>query len=261
MNSDVFNKVINHETRTSPDSYEIDIGEMHYHRTIFTSYWNWLSSKVFLKQKQVKTQCANKSSPLDSCYLDTNWHILTLKWTPKEMVWFLDGTQIYDLPNDYAHSPLQVRFSTAVLNNGWAGTPSRKKLHGKSMDVDWVRVYQFTGEGEAPPTSCTGGGLRVDGSGACWYLGELGHSCEYTCRNQGGYHADTLEFTGSNGSLESCAAVLNALSIKDRPEQVVAGSALGCGLASGKPQWRIGKATTPLAWWSGVFKRVCACTN
>jgi hypothetical protein len=42
-------------------------------------------------------------------------------------------------PNVKAHLECPVMFSTAVIT--WAG-PMADALDGKSMDVDWVRVYR-----------------------------------------------------------------------------------------------------------------------
>ena len=57
-----------------------------------------------------------------------------------EKVWrdYFDGKIVDRKPVYNAHLPTSPRFSTAVIN--WAG-PVQESMDGKSMDVDWVRVY------------------------------------------------------------------------------------------------------------------------
>jgi len=50
----------------------------------------------------------------------------------------MDGKEIARKSNTKASLPVPAMLSTAVLP--WAGAPS-DALNGKSMDVDWVRVY------------------------------------------------------------------------------------------------------------------------
>ena len=50
--------------------------------------------------------------------------------------------------------------------------------------------------------------------GICWYLGELGASCEETCTDHGGLAKDAASYVGTatqGGSLEECATLLELL--------------------------------------------------
>ena len=71
------------------------------------------------------------------------------------------------------------------------------RLHGLgfSAPVDWnIRT---------PLASCTSLG------GYCWYLAQLGESCDQTCVERGGYDAATATFAGADNA--NCESVMDAL--------------------------------------------------
>ena len=72
--------------------------------------------------------------------LSDGFHVYAVEWNEDEVVWYFDGEVIRRWENTVAHHPLDVRFSTAVVQD-WRG-PVTDALDGTSMDVDWVRVYQ-----------------------------------------------------------------------------------------------------------------------
>ncbi len=83
--------------------------------------------------------------------------------------------------------------------------------------------------GASPVWGCEG----VTHRGACWYLGELGQSCDEVCEEHGGYSERTASSVGTEaqgGSVETCATVLDVLGW---PGEVESGSrsdgqGLGC---------------------------------
>ena len=80
--------------------------------------------------------------------LSCEFHRYALLWTETDLVYYFDGHEIRRTPNDICHRPAPVWLSLAVIN--WAG-PVTDALDGKSMDVDWVRVWQRpAGNGPAP---------------------------------------------------------------------------------------------------------------
>ncbi len=72
--------------------------------------------------------------------LSRDFHVYGVDWNAHEIIFYFDGREIGRKPNVKAHSPAPVVYSTAGLG-GWAG-PLTNALHGKSMDVDWVRAYR-----------------------------------------------------------------------------------------------------------------------
>ncbi len=71
--------------------------------------------------------------------LGETFHVYSLLWTEKELVHYFDGKPIYRTKNDICHKPAPVWLSLAIMN--WAG-PVTDALDGKSMDVDYLRVWQ-----------------------------------------------------------------------------------------------------------------------
>jgi beta-glucanase (GH16 family) len=76
--------------------------------------------------------------------LSKEFHVYALEWNEKELIFFFDGQEIRRQPHDICHGPAPVWLSLAIMR--WAG-PVTDAIHGASMDVDYVRVWQR----EAPP--------------------------------------------------------------------------------------------------------------
>ena len=71
--------------------------------------------------------------------LGRDFHTYAVLWDEKEIVFYCDGKEVDRKPNIKASLPGPVMFSTAVFR--WAG-PITDALDGKSMDVDWVRIWR-----------------------------------------------------------------------------------------------------------------------
>ena len=71
--------------------------------------------------------------------LGESFHVYSLLWTPEELIYYFDGQEIRRTENDICHSPAPVWLSLAIMK--WAG-PVTDDIDGKSMDVDYVRVWQ-----------------------------------------------------------------------------------------------------------------------
>ena len=78
------------------------------------------------------------NAPLD---LGHSFHVYGLQWNEKQLVYYFDGREIRRIDNEICHGQSPVRLSLAIIR--WAG-PVTDAIHGKSMDVDWVRVWQRT---------------------------------------------------------------------------------------------------------------------
>ena len=71
--------------------------------------------------------------------LGRSFHVYGLEWNEKELVYYFDGQEIHRIENEICHGESPVRLSLAIIR--WAG-PVNDEIDGKSMDVDWVRVWQ-----------------------------------------------------------------------------------------------------------------------
>ncbi len=71
--------------------------------------------------------------------LGHSFHVYGLLWNEKELVFYFDGREIRRMENTICHGPSPIRLSLAIIR--WAG-PVTDAIDGKSMDVDWVRVWQ-----------------------------------------------------------------------------------------------------------------------
>lgn len=120
-------------TRDLPEDaegrFEIDINEGHYPNIINTNIHNW-SGEHWTRHVQMRVGDAN---------LAKAFHVYGLEWTAERLTWSIDGAVIRREPNTICHRAAPVWLSLAVIE--WAG-PVTEKIDGKTMDVDYVRVYQ-----------------------------------------------------------------------------------------------------------------------
>ena len=71
--------------------------------------------------------------------LGHSFHVYGLEWNEEELIYYFDGKKIRRIKNEICHGESPVRLSLAIIR--WAG-PVTDAIDGKSMDVDWVRVWQ-----------------------------------------------------------------------------------------------------------------------
>ena len=71
--------------------------------------------------------------------LGHSFHVYGLEWNEKELVYYFDGQEIRRIENEICHGESPIRLSLAIIR--WAGQVT-DAIDGKSMDVDWVRVWQ-----------------------------------------------------------------------------------------------------------------------
>lgn len=108
------------------DSFEIDVNEGHY-------------------PNEVNSTLHQNGLPEDSTLIRVNddlsqhFHTYGCLWDQTKIIYYVDGKEIARKPNVRANGPVPAILSTAVIS--WAGVPHPDDLNGKSMDVDWVRVY------------------------------------------------------------------------------------------------------------------------
>lgn len=122
-------------TKDKSQGFEIDVNEGHYPADVnATVHQNGLPSisRRFVAEYD----------------LAADFHIYAAEWNEREIVFYFDGQEIHRVSNTKAHLEVPVIYSTAVLT--WAG-PVTDALDGKSMDVDWVRVYRRKTIGNEQP--------------------------------------------------------------------------------------------------------------
>ena len=108
--------------------FEVDIVEAHYPHEVSMTLHNWKGKHTGSGQKyQADTD------------LSKDFHVYALEWTPKELIWYFDGKKVRTLSHTICNADEEVLLSTKVAS--FAGKAS-SALNGKSMDVDYVRIYQ-----------------------------------------------------------------------------------------------------------------------
>ncbi|GAA3413431.1 S-layer homology domain-containing protein [Paenibacillus hodogayensis] len=109
--------------------FEIDINEGHYPNRINMNLHTYIDG--VRKQNQILYRSEDD--------LSADFHTYGLEWNEQELIYYLDGKEIGRRPVANANLPVYPILSTALLNG--AG-PITDALDGKSMDVDYVRVYR-----------------------------------------------------------------------------------------------------------------------
>ena len=111
---------------TKSDSFEIDVNEGHYPGDVNTT----------LHQNGHSDDSTLVRAGED---LSAGFHTYACLWDPQQIIFYMDGKEVSRKRHVKANDSVPAILSTAVIS--WAGTPHTENLNGKSMDVDWVRVY------------------------------------------------------------------------------------------------------------------------
>lgn len=108
--------------------FEIDIVEAHYPHEVAMNLHNWQGKHGGSGKKHVA-----------EADLSQDFHVYAFEWTPKELSWYFDGKKIRTIANTLCHAEQEVLLSTKVAPFAGKASPA---LEGKSMDVDYVRIYR-----------------------------------------------------------------------------------------------------------------------
>lgn len=114
--------------RTDPHHFEIDIAEAKFPSRNNLTLHQW-SGEHTAEGKLWTT-------PFD---LSQDFHLYAAEWTADEVVWYVDGEEVFRVKHDFARDAAPIRLSSAVA--AFAGALDAARLDGASMDVDWVRAY------------------------------------------------------------------------------------------------------------------------
>lgn len=69
-----------------------------------------------------------------------DYHVFGLLWTPNELVWYLDGKEVFRRENDFFKRPLYITLDAEIMND-WDGLPDTDDLPSQ-FSIDYVRVWR-----------------------------------------------------------------------------------------------------------------------
>ena len=97
----------------------------------------YVESLVNKKKYKLENRFTRLEVPFDF-YED--FHIYGLLWMPDELVWYLDGKEVFRRKNDFFKRPLHMIFDAEIMEK-WDGLPDREDLPS-TFEVDYVRVWR-----------------------------------------------------------------------------------------------------------------------
>ncbi|MGM7700273.1 glycoside hydrolase family 16 protein [Pseudalkalibacillus sp. Hm43] len=74
------------------------------------------------------------------------FHTFGIEWTPSKIVWFIDGVERFQTDKYVPQEEMYLYVNTAV-GGDWPGSPDDTTVFPQYFEVDYIRVYQQTGEG------------------------------------------------------------------------------------------------------------------
>ena len=97
----------------------------------------YVESLVNKKKYKLENRYTRLDVPFDF-YED--FHIYGLLWTPNELVWFLDGKEVFRRKNDFFKRPLHIIFDAEIMQT-WDGLPNVEYLPS-TFEIYYVRVWR-----------------------------------------------------------------------------------------------------------------------
>jgi beta-glucanase (GH16 family) len=90
-----------------------------------------------------KYKLENRYTRLEVDYdFHEDFHIYGLLWTPDELVWYLDGKEVFRRKNDFFKRPLYIIFDAEIMET-WDGLPNTNDLPS-TFQVDYLRVWRLS---------------------------------------------------------------------------------------------------------------------
>ena len=112
----------------------------------FTNHWPGASGEDQQNSKQFKSI---DSTPFDTqgrLYDGTAWHTYTIDWLPGKIIYYLDGTKLYETPpgEPVADIPMSLglQMFVAAANDTWYGGAPNKNPRKVDLHVDYIKVYE-----------------------------------------------------------------------------------------------------------------------
>jgi beta-glucanase (GH16 family) len=116
--------------KLASDHIEIDINE--------GFYPNLVMMNIHLVKNGSPWSEQTRWTPPGNLDLSAEFHIYGLDWSENSLVWYFDGQEIRRFQGAVIGNEVLVMFSNGLTIRGASINDS---LNGKSMDVDYVRVY------------------------------------------------------------------------------------------------------------------------
>lgn len=63
------------------------------------------------------------------------YHIFTLRWTPQELIWFVNNIEVYRCQNTLTNEGLHITFNSFI--------PEGQRPAEGTFDIEWVKAYTF----------------------------------------------------------------------------------------------------------------------
>ena len=129
-------------------SEEIDIFEVfgraskkENHRAYYAAVHRYETPYVesLVNKKKYKLENRYRKLVVDYDFF-SEYHIYGFLWTPDELIWFLDGKEVFRRKNDFFKRPLYIVFDAEIMET-WDGLPNSNDLPS-SFYVDYVRVWR-----------------------------------------------------------------------------------------------------------------------
>jgi beta-glucanase (GH16 family) len=125
-------------------SEEIDIFE------IFGSLKDWYGTVHCLKTPYLEgivyagvEKLPNKSKKIALDFdPSADFHVYGFLWSEKELVWYIDGREVFRRENDRFHRPLHVTFDCEIMYS-WVGEPDKGGLP-QVFSIDWFKYRPLT---------------------------------------------------------------------------------------------------------------------
>ena len=87
-----------------------------------------------------KYKLENRYTRLEVDYdFHKDFHIYGLLWTPDELVWYLDGKEVFRRKNDFFKRPLHIIFDAEIIN--FFGEFERFDKNIKSKEIKLINFY------------------------------------------------------------------------------------------------------------------------
>jgi len=71
----------------------------------------------------------------------TDFHRFAVEWSPKDIVWFVDGTERFRSEKSIPNAKMYLLVNLAV-GGDWPGPPDERTAFPAAFEVDYIRVYE-----------------------------------------------------------------------------------------------------------------------